>query len=81
MYLFYYFQIPLSKFYVQLNEIERRRHMTDEERREDDKRLDALKPKREKPSKYKFMQKYYHKVIYSVCLYVLSFTAIFFFLN
>ncbi|XP_053992844.1 microfibrillar-associated protein 1-like isoform X2 [Hylaeus volcanicus] len=50
-----------NKRQVFLSEIERRRHMTEEERREDDKRLDALKPQREKPSKYKFMQKYYHK--------------------
>jgi len=41
--------------------IERRRNMTDAERAADDKRLDALKPKKEKGKKYSFMQKYYHK--------------------
>lgn len=44
-----------------LAEVEARRTMTEEERREDDRRLDALQPKKETSSKYGFMQKYYHK--------------------
>eukprot|EP00922_Rhytidocystis_sp_ex-Travisia-forbesii_P054293 GHVS01080517.1.p1 GENE.GHVS01080517.1~~GHVS01080517.1.p1 ORF type:complete len:463 (+),score=101.92 GHVS01080517.1:79-1467(+) len=44
-----------------LEEIERRRGMTDEERRIDDRRLDAGMPMREKKFKYAFMQKYYHR--------------------
>eukprot|EP01066_Platyproteum_vivax_P011927 Platyproteum_vivax@DN5411_c0_g1_i1.p1 len=44
-----------------LAEIERRRNMTDIERIEDNKRLDALRPKPEKTHRFGFMQKYYHK--------------------
>jgi len=45
----------------ELAEVERRRNMTEEERLEDDKRLDALAPRQEKKHKFTFMQKYYHK--------------------
>lgn len=47
----------------QLEAVERRRQMTEEERREDDKELDKMQPKREIRHKYHFMQKYYHRVI------------------
>jgi len=43
------------------SEIERRRQMTEEERREDDARIDELHPKESKKQKMLFMQKYYHK--------------------
>lgn len=43
-------------------EVHRRRNMTDEERRLDDARLDKLAgPKRQKGSKIKFLQKYFHR--------------------
>jgi len=45
-------------------EIERRRNMTEAERREDDKRLDEKAPKKEKKARYRYMQKYYHKGAY-----------------
>ncbi|OEH79246.1 formin binding [Cyclospora cayetanensis] len=44
-----------------LEAVERRRLMTAEERREDDKELDKMQPKREIRHKYHFMQKYYHR--------------------
>ncbi|KAL8440399.1 hypothetical protein Efla_000287 [Eimeria flavescens] len=44
-----------------LEAVERRRLMTEEERREDDKELDKMQPKREIRHKYHFMQKYYHR--------------------
>eukprot|EP01069_Polyplicarium_translucidae_P010520 Polyplicarium_translucidae@DN3382_c1_g1_i10.p3 len=43
-----------------LEEIERRRNMTEEERKLDDARLDALQPAKETRRKYQFLQKYYH---------------------
>lgn len=49
-------------FVSQLEAVERRRLMTAEERREDDKELDKMQPKREIRHKYHFMQKYYHRV-------------------
>eukprot|EP00747_Dinoflagellata_sp_TGD_P182368 gnl/TRDRNA2_/TRDRNA2_36598_c0_seq1.p1 gnl/TRDRNA2_/TRDRNA2_36598_c0~~gnl/TRDRNA2_/TRDRNA2_36598_c0_seq1.p1 ORF type:complete len:482 (-),score=165.61 gnl/TRDRNA2_/TRDRNA2_36598_c0_seq1:73-1518(-) len=45
----------------ELAEILRRRNMTDEERAEDDKRLDALENKRDDVKQFNFMQKYYHR--------------------
>mmetsp|Transcript_56590 Transcript_56590/g.150893 ORF Transcript_56590/g.150893 Transcript_56590/m.150893 type:complete len:464 (-) Transcript_56590:328-1719(-) len=43
-------------------EVHRRRNMTDEERRLDDERLDKLAgPKRQKGSKIRFLQKYFHR--------------------
>eukprot|EP00923_Selenidium_pygospionis_P018238 GHVN01031940.1.p1 GENE.GHVN01031940.1~~GHVN01031940.1.p1 ORF type:complete len:437 (+),score=105.33 GHVN01031940.1:1331-2641(+) len=47
-----------------LADMERRRHMTDEERRESDRILDENAPKKGKKSKYTFMQKYYHQGAY-----------------
>ncbi|CDJ41298.1 Microfibrillar-associated protein 1, putative [Eimeria tenella] len=51
-------QLEREKF---LEAVERRRQMTAEERREDDKELDKMQPKREIRHKYNFMQKYYHR--------------------
>eukprot|EP00930_Biecheleria_cincta_P054980 TRINITY_DN41353_c0_g1_i1.p1 TRINITY_DN41353_c0_g1~~TRINITY_DN41353_c0_g1_i1.p1 ORF type:complete len:473 (+),score=167.93 TRINITY_DN41353_c0_g1_i1:146-1564(+) len=39
----------------------KRRGMTDQEREEDDKKLDAINPSREKVKQFNFMQKYYHR--------------------
>lgn len=39
----------------------RRRNMTDEERAEDDRRLDAGSSKRDEVKQFNFMQKYYHR--------------------
>lgn len=50
-----------SRFKEQ-EQIERRRQMTNEERREDDRRLDAKRGDLPKKGKYAFLQKYYHKV-------------------
>lgn len=45
----------------ELDFIERRRAMTDEERAADDARLDAQAVQREEVKKFNFMQKYYHR--------------------
>jgi len=45
----------------ELEWIEKRRGMTDKEREEDDKRLDASTSKREEAKQFTFMQKYYHR--------------------
>lgn len=47
-----------------LAEIEKRRNMTEEERRESNRILDDAEPKKDKKSKYVFMQKYYHQGAY-----------------
>lgn len=39
----------------------KRRGMTDQERDDDDKKLDALNPGRQKVQQFNFMQKYYHR--------------------
>eukprot|EP01068_Selenidium_serpulae_P009393 Selendium_serpulae@DN5219_c0_g1_i1.p1 len=54
-------RISREKF---LAEIERRRNMTEEERRESNRALDEANPKKDKKSKYTFMQKYYHQGAY-----------------
>ncbi|CAD7972622.1 unnamed protein product [Amoebophrya sp. A25] len=41
--------------------LERRRNMTEQERQEDDERLDKLEPETVKSVKYTHMQKYYHQ--------------------
>lgn len=45
----------------ELEWIEKRRNMTDEERMKDDERLDAKNPKREEAKQFNFLQKYYHR--------------------
>jgi len=45
----------------ELEYIERRRRMTDEEREEDDKRLDAGSKQKEEAKAFGFLQKYYHR--------------------
>lgn len=45
-------------------EIERRRHMTDEERVEENKRLGTDESEKPERQKYQFMQKYYHKGVF-----------------
>lgn len=58
----------------EIEEIQRRRGMTEEERQEDDRRLDAARPEQPKKGKYTFLQKYYHRVScrlsrdYDVCI-------------
>lgn len=47
-----------------MDEIERRRNMTEEERILDDRRIDDKAPKKPKKSRYLFLQKYYHKGAY-----------------
>mmetsp|Transcript_64319 Transcript_64319/g.112167 ORF Transcript_64319/g.112167 Transcript_64319/m.112167 type:complete len:490 (-) Transcript_64319:147-1616(-) len=45
----------------ELEWIEKRRNMTDEERMRDDERLDAKNPKKADTKQFNFLQKYYHK--------------------
>jgi microfibrillar-associated protein 1 len=45
-------------------DIERRRNMTDEERKKEDEKLAKKQPKREKAKKFEFMQKYFHRGAY-----------------
>lgn len=45
----------------ELEFIERRRRMTDAEREEDDRRMDAKANKREDAKQFNFLQKYYHR--------------------
>lgn len=49
-------------YFPQQKQIDRRRLMTESERREDDRRLDAAQPAGPVKGKYSFLQKYYHKV-------------------
>merc|ERR1719158_1520897 len=51
----------VEKRRAELAEIVRRRGMTDAEREADNKRLDALQPKREDTKNFNFLQKYYHR--------------------
>lgn len=64
----------------ELLQIERRRQMTDEERREDDRRLDAKRGDQPKKGKYAFLQKYYHKVKINLIQFM-HFAFIFHFLH
>merc|ERR1719238_2115726 len=45
-------------------DVERRRNMTDEERKKEDERLAKKDPKRDKTKKFEFMQKYFHRGAY-----------------
>merc|ERR1719235_508873 len=45
----------------ELEEVEKRRHMTDQEREADNAKWDQVRPKREETKSFGFMQKYYHR--------------------
>jgi len=45
----------------ELEEVERRRNMTEQEREEDNKRLDAMAPKKAEAKNFNFLQKYFHR--------------------